>query len=257
MRFCGVSATHGGMFVVTNPRSTELYRSWSVGSEPDGVERHLKVAIVKSRGLGSIHMAFSPWASPSSPWQPAQYRVYSGFPAAACPVRLPIWDSCARARVTPAANRSTPQPETTATQRVCGLIGVLLSEGEVEAEHHAATPDRGPGCHRIGARTVAAQRDGPDRLRHRELTMDGHPGAAEHEGINPDAKRDRIGVALRLGNRRVALLGHPQQLVTPLDQELRIHDVVGLEQGGIPRRLVCAGSQRSVVRGVRHQWNEF
>src|SRR2546422_4406402 len=91
------------MFVVTNPRVIASNRSWSVGRVPVGVERHLNTAIVKSRGLGSIHCAFSPLASPSSPWQPAQYRVYSGFPAAACPVRLPIWDSCARARVTPAA----------------------------------------------------------------------------------------------------------------------------------------------------------
>src|SRR6266480_7814287 len=112
MRFCGVSATHGGMFVVTNPRSTELYRSWSVGSEPDGVERHLKVAIVKSRGLGSIHMAFSPWASPSSPWQPAQYRVYSGFPAAACPVSVPTCTSCADAGVTPPSRSTAPQADT-------------------------------------------------------------------------------------------------------------------------------------------------
>src|SRR6266568_6971691 len=178
-RFWRVSGSHCGMFVVTNPRVMALNRSSSVGRVPVGVERHLNTASVKSRGLGSIHCAFSPLASPSSPWQPAQYRVYRGFPAAACPVRLPIWDSCAHARVTPAAKRSTPQPETTATQRVCGLIGVLLSEGEVEAEHHASTPDGCPGCHRIDAGTVAAQRDGPDRPRQRKLTMDGHPGATE------------------------------------------------------------------------------
>src|SRR2546422_8284350 len=124
-RLWSVSGSQAGMFVVTNPRVIASNRSWSVGSVPVGVERHLNTAIVKSRGLGSIHCAFSPLASPSSPWQPAQYRVYSGFPAAACPVRLPIWDSCARARVTPAAKRSTPQPETTATQRVCGLIGEI------------------------------------------------------------------------------------------------------------------------------------
>src|SRR5439155_6515042 len=222
----GVSATQGGMLVVTNPRVMALNRSSSVGSVPVGVERHLNTAIVKSRGLGSIHCAFSPLASPSSPWQPAQYRVYSGFPAAACPVTLPTCASCADAGVTPPSRSTAPQADTSESHPVCGLIGGLLSEGEVEAEHHAATPDGGPGCHRIDARTIPAQRNGPDRLRHRKLTTDGHPGATEHEGINPDAQRDRVGVALRLGNRGVALLGHPQQLLTPLDQELRIHDVV-------------------------------
>src|SRR5439155_19102423 len=96
MRFCGVSGRHGGMFVVTNPRVIASNRSWSVGSVPVGVERHLNTASVKSRGLGSIHCAFSPRASPSSPWQPAQYRVYSGFPAAAWPVTAPMWDCWAR-----------------------------------------------------------------------------------------------------------------------------------------------------------------
>src|SRR5213078_3481573 len=88
-RFPGVRATQGGMFVVTNPRVTASNKSASVGRVPVGVERHLKTAMVKSRGLGSIHCAFSPRASPSSPWQPAQYRVYSGFPAAAWPVTAP------------------------------------------------------------------------------------------------------------------------------------------------------------------------
>src|SRR6266550_2735701 len=128
MRFCGVRAIHGGMFVVTNPRPTELYRSSSVGSDPDGVERHLNVPIVKSRGLGSIHCAFSPCASPSSPWQPAQYRVYSGFPAAAWPVRLPTCASCAGAGVTPTSRSTTPHADTSDIHRVCGLICGLLSE---------------------------------------------------------------------------------------------------------------------------------
>ena len=68
----GVTATQGGMLVVTNPRVMALNRSSSVGRVPVGVERHLNTAMVKSRGLGSIHCAFSPLASPSSPWQPAQ-----------------------------------------------------------------------------------------------------------------------------------------------------------------------------------------
>jgi hypothetical protein len=62
------------MFVVTNPRLTELYRSSSVGKLPLGVERHLNTAAVKSRGLGSIHGAFSPFPSPARPWQPTQKR---------------------------------------------------------------------------------------------------------------------------------------------------------------------------------------
>src|SRR3989475_5937691 len=229
-RLWGVSGSQAGVFVVTNPRVIASNKSWSVGSVPVGVERHLNTARVKSRGLGSIHCAFSPLASPSSPWQPAQYRVYSGFPAAACPVTLPTCACCAGAGVTPPSRSTAPQADTSESHPVCGLIGGLLSEGEVEAEHHAATPDGRPGRHRIDAGTVPAQRDGPDRLRHCKLTMAGHPGAAEHEGIVADAERDGVGVALRLGNRGVALLGHPQQLVTPLDQEPGTRHVVGLEQ---------------------------
>src|SRR6266511_2555936 len=63
-RFWLVSGSHGGMFVVTNPRVIEVKRSSSVGSVPVGVERHLNTASVKSRGLGSIHGAFSPAPSP-------------------------------------------------------------------------------------------------------------------------------------------------------------------------------------------------
>ena len=59
-RCCGVSGLHEGILVVTNPRVIALNRSWSVGRVPVGVERHLNVAIVKSRGFGSIHCAFSP-----------------------------------------------------------------------------------------------------------------------------------------------------------------------------------------------------
>ena len=44
-----------------------LNRSSSVGRVPVGVERHLNWAMVKSRGLGSSHWAFSPLPSPSSP----------------------------------------------------------------------------------------------------------------------------------------------------------------------------------------------
>src|ERR1700689_1320750 len=72
-RCCGVKAIHAGIFVVTNPRVTALYRSSSVGKVPVGVERHLKVASVKSLGLGSIHSAFMPSPLPSGPWQPIQY----------------------------------------------------------------------------------------------------------------------------------------------------------------------------------------
>ena len=72
VRFWAVRGRHCGMYVVTNPRVIALNRSSSVGSVPLGVERHLKTASVKSRGLGSIHGAFSPAPSPLSPWQPMQ-----------------------------------------------------------------------------------------------------------------------------------------------------------------------------------------
>src|SRR5467141_1610760 len=71
-RFWAVRGRHCGMFVVTNPRVIALNRSSSVGKVPVGVERHLNTASVKSRGLGSIHGAFSPLPSPSGPWQPTQ-----------------------------------------------------------------------------------------------------------------------------------------------------------------------------------------
>src|SRR5881628_2393460 len=196
----GVTATQGGMLVVTNPRVMASNRSWSVGSVPVGVERHLKTARVKSRGLGSIHCAFSPLASPSSPWQPAQYRVYSDRPAAACPVTLPIWDSWATACVTPAANSSTPHPEATAIKRVCGLIGGLLSEGEVEGEQQAAAPHLRRRVRGIDAGAVPAEGRRPGRPRHREFTVQSHPVAADHEGIVAEAEGERVGVAERLGD---------------------------------------------------------
>src|SRR2546421_3930105 len=159
------------MFVVTNPRVIASNRSWSVGSVPVGVERHLNTASVKSRGLGSIHCAFSPRASPSSPWQPAQYRVYIGRPAAAWPVSFPICASWAPAAVAPAANSATLQPEATAIQRVCDLIGGLLSEGEVEGEQQAAAPHLRRGVRGIDAGAVPTDEGRhSSRLRHREFT---------------------------------------------------------------------------------------
>src|SRR6266542_385588 len=195
MRFCGVSATHGGMFVVTNPRSTELYRSWSVGSEPDGVERHLNVASVKSRGLGSIHWAFSPWASPSSPWQPAQYRVYGAFPAAACPVSAPTCASCAAAGagVTPASRSTAPHADTSDIHRVCGFICGLLSEGEVEGEQQAAAPHLRRGVQGVKAGTVPAKWGHSGRSRHCEFGVQRHAVATEHERIGAGPDHDRVG----------------------------------------------------------------
>src|SRR2546427_45655 len=82
-----VSGRHGGMFVVTKPRVIALRRSWSVGSVPVGVERHLKTASVKSRGLGSIHGAFSPAPSPEGGTFPI--GVVSEYsPCSASPARL-------------------------------------------------------------------------------------------------------------------------------------------------------------------------
>src|SRR6516164_6052585 len=66
-RCCLVKVFQIGMLELVSPRPIVLYRSSSVGSVPVGVERHLKVALVKSRGLGSSHWAFSPFPSPKSP----------------------------------------------------------------------------------------------------------------------------------------------------------------------------------------------
>src|SRR2546430_9336908 len=211
----GVSATQGGMLVVTNPRVIALKRSSSVGRVPVGVERHLKTARVKSRGLGSIHCAFSPRASPSSPWQPAQYRVYSGRPAPAWPVSFPICASCAPA-VAPAANSATLQPEATAIQRVYDLIGGLLSEGEVEGDEQAAAPHLRRGGRGIDAGAVPAEGHESRRPGHCEFTVQGHPVAAGHEGIVAEAEREGVGVAERLGDGGITLLRHPRQLVAPL-----------------------------------------
>src|SRR3974390_2322919 len=71
-RSCRVNVFQIGMLEFVKPRDMALKRSSSVGRVPVGVERHLNVAAVKSRGLGSSHCAFTPLPSPSSPWQPAQ-----------------------------------------------------------------------------------------------------------------------------------------------------------------------------------------
>jgi hypothetical protein len=74
-RCCGVNGFHCGMFVETNPRVMALKMSESTGRVPVGVDRHLKTALVKSLGFGSIHWAFIPSALPSGPWQPMQYLI--------------------------------------------------------------------------------------------------------------------------------------------------------------------------------------
>src|SRR2546429_185867 len=94
------------------------------------------------------------------------------------------------------ASRSTPQPETTATQRVYDLIGGLLSEGEVKAEQQAAAPHGGSGRERRHAGAVAGRRHVPDRLRERILAVERQPGAAEHKRIAADPERERVNVAL-------------------------------------------------------------
>src|ERR1700680_79946 len=66
-RSCTVRGLQEGMLVVKKPRVMLLKRSSSVGIVPVGVERHLNTARVKSRGLGSIHCAFSPAPSPFGP----------------------------------------------------------------------------------------------------------------------------------------------------------------------------------------------
>src|SRR2546426_10684041 len=98
-------------------------------------------------------------------------------------------DSCARREAAPAASRSTPQPETTATQRVYDLIGGLLSEGEVKAEQHAAAPHGGSGGERRDAGAVKGERHGPDRFRERVLAVQRQPGAAEHECVAAEPER--------------------------------------------------------------------
>src|SRR5208282_3661673 len=63
-RCCLLKVFQIGMLELVKPRVMLLKRSSSVGSVPVKVERHLNVAIVKSRGLGSSQTAFSPLASP-------------------------------------------------------------------------------------------------------------------------------------------------------------------------------------------------
>src|SRR5208283_2110111 len=58
-RCCLVKEFQIGMLELVRPRAMVLKRSSSVGSVPVRVERHLKAARVKSRGLGSSQTAFS------------------------------------------------------------------------------------------------------------------------------------------------------------------------------------------------------
>src|SRR5258708_27907566 len=64
-----VRVIHEGMLVITKPRPIELYRSWSVGRVPVGVERHLNTAASKFRGCMLRHGAVvqEPLASHLSP----------------------------------------------------------------------------------------------------------------------------------------------------------------------------------------------
>jgi hypothetical protein len=55
------------MFEVMKPRVMALKRSWSVGSVPVGVERHLKTAATKLRGVGVTQGWFSPLPSQRAP----------------------------------------------------------------------------------------------------------------------------------------------------------------------------------------------
>lgn len=64
---CGVKVFQIGMLELVSPRAMVLYKSSSVGRVPVTVDRHLNVASVKLRGLGSSHTAFSPLPSPRSP----------------------------------------------------------------------------------------------------------------------------------------------------------------------------------------------
>src|SRR6266404_5297761 len=54
MRSWSVNGAHDGILELSNPRPMELYKSESRGRVPVGVERHLKVACVKFRGLGDV-----------------------------------------------------------------------------------------------------------------------------------------------------------------------------------------------------------
>ena len=71
-RSCLVKVLHCGIFERSRPRAMVSKRSSSVGNVPVGVERHLNTPNWKSRGLGSTQGKFSPFPSPSSPWQPTQ-----------------------------------------------------------------------------------------------------------------------------------------------------------------------------------------
>src|SRR5437660_1230443 len=58
-----------------------------------------------------------------------QERRYSFLPAAAWPVRLPMWLSWVEPPVAPTVDRRTPKPETNATKRACSLMfGSPLSQ---------------------------------------------------------------------------------------------------------------------------------
>src|SRR5215510_8921388 len=63
----------GGIGVPGMPRETARNRSRSVGNCPVGVERRRYLASTKLRGLGKRKAAASPFPSPRTPWQAAQF----------------------------------------------------------------------------------------------------------------------------------------------------------------------------------------
>src|ERR1700676_43876 len=71
-RCWSVKVIQEGILVLLKPRTSERYRSSSVGRVPVGVERHLNVAATKLRGRIFRYGPFSPPPSPRKPWQPQQ-----------------------------------------------------------------------------------------------------------------------------------------------------------------------------------------
>src|SRR5262249_58583468 len=87
------------MYVPWTPSRIVFSRSETSGSEPDDVERHLKIPWRKSRGFGVIHSAASPAPFPRSPWQETQYRSKTTLPRTALPAGSSAQAAPARARI--------------------------------------------------------------------------------------------------------------------------------------------------------------
>src|SRR5450631_4408638 len=220
--------------------------------------------MVKSRGFGSSHTAFSPLASPRSPWQPAQYLRKSDLAAWEWPVILPMWlsrtfggpggrgptsgASCATALVANPVARiklripwrtsngfklfifSTLKPDQ--RRRIEFVSGPSWLEIEIKSRQNFAAVD-----------VCAGQRRCSDLVEQVELVMPGETGTAGHERVITIADGVGRDIAKVRAHCRHRLLRHLDRFISREEDELRTVNVVRLDENAIPGRVARAGDQ--------------